>query len=69
MIAPQLRAMEILKSTNRAKHFYPYSRRINGSILIKYVPIDATKKSGKKTSHMVNFIVSSALRLLQLKII
>ncbi len=35
--------MEILKSTNRAKDFYPYSRRINGSIL-KCVPIDATKK-------------------------
>jgi len=52
--------MEILKYTNRAKDFYPYSRRINGSIL-KYVPIDATKKTGKKTSHMVDFIVSMAL--------
>jgi len=53
--------MEILKSKNRAKDFYPYSRRINGSIL-KYVPIDATKKTGKKTSHMVDFIVSMALK-------
>jgi len=48
--------MEILKFTNRAKNFYPYSKRINGSIL-KYVPIDATKKSDKKTSKMVGFIV------------
>ncbi len=53
--------MEILKSTNRAKDFYPCSRRINGSIL-KYVPIDATNKMGKKTSHMVNFIISMALK-------
>jgi len=27
----------------------------------KYVPIDATKKTGKKTSPMVDFIVSMAL--------
>jgi len=46
--------MEILKYSNRAKDFYPYSRRINGSIL-KYVPIDATKKTGKKTSRGFEF--------------
>ena len=28
---------------------------------VKYVPIDATKKMGKKTSHVVNFIVFMAL--------
>ena len=33
---------------------------INGSIL-KYVPIDATKKTGEKTSCMVDFIVFMAL--------
>jgi len=36
-------------------------RRINRRIL-KYVPIDATKKTDKKTSHIVNFITSMALR-------
>lgn len=41
--------------------FCPYSRRINWSIL-KYVPIDATKKTGKKTRHMVDFIFSMTLR-------
>jgi hypothetical protein len=45
-----------------APDFYPSSRRINGSIL-EYVPIAATKKMGKKTNHVVNFIVSMALRL------
>ena len=57
-----LRSMELLKFTNMAPDFYPFSRRINGSIL-KYVPIGATKKMGKKTSHVVNFIVSMALTL------
>ena len=63
------RAMELLKFTNMAPDFYPSSRRINGSIL-EYVPIGATKKMGKKTSHVVNFIVSMALTfsfLLQFK--
>jgi len=54
------RVMKLLKFTNMAPDFYPYSRRINGSIL-EYVPIGATKKMGKKTSHVVNFIVSMAL--------
>jgi len=53
--------MESLKSTNRVKDFYPYSRRINGSI---FMTIDATKKTDKKTNHMVDFIVSTALILL-----
>jgi hypothetical protein len=52
--------MKLLKFTNMAPDFYPSSRRINGSIL-EYVPIGATKKMGKKTSHVVNFIVSMAL--------
>ena len=30
---------------------------------MKYVPIDATKKTGKKTRLMVNFIFSMALKL------
>ena len=54
--------MELLKFTNMAQDFYPSLRRTNGSIL-KYVPIGATKKMGKKTSHVVNFIVSMALTL------
>jgi hypothetical protein len=54
--------MKLLKFTNMAPDFYPSSRRINGSIL-EYVPIAATKKMGKKTNHVVNFIVSMALRL------
>ncbi len=57
-----VRVMKLLKFTNMAPDFYPSSRRINGSIL-EYVPIGATKKMGKKTSHVVNFIVSMALRL------
>ena len=44
--------MKLLKFTNMAPDFYPSSRRINGSIL-EYVPIGATKKMGKKTSHVV----------------
>ena len=52
--------MELLKFISMAPDFCQSSRRINGSIL-KYVPIDATKKMGKKTSHVVNFIVSMAL--------
>ncbi|MCG8638604.1 MAG: hypothetical protein MI862_02655, partial [Desulfobacterales bacterium] len=48
------------KIPNRAKDFCSTSRRINWSIL-KYVPIDATKKAGKKTSPVVDFIVSMAL--------
>jgi len=55
-----LKAMEILKFINRVKAFYLYSRCINGRIL-KYVVIDATKKTGKKTNHMLNFIVFIAL--------
>ncbi|RAM02489.1 hypothetical protein DO021_08460 [Desulfobacter hydrogenophilus] len=55
--------MEILKSTNRVNAFYPYSRRIIGSIF-KSVPFDATKKTVKETNHMVDFIVSMALILL-----
>jgi len=43
-----------------APNFCPSSRRINGSIL-KYVAIDATKKTDEKTSHVVNFIVSMTL--------
>ena len=50
------------KIPNRAKDLCSTSRRINWSIL-KYVPIDATKKAGKKTSPVVDFIVSMALRL------
>ena len=53
--------MEILKSTNRAPDFCLVSRRANGSIL-EYVRIGATWKPGKKTSYMVDFIVSMALR-------
>ena len=49
--------MEILKSTNRAPDFCLVSRRANVSIL-KYVHIGATRKPGKKTSCMVDFIVS-----------
>ena len=45
-----------------APYFCSVSRRINGSIL-KYVPIDATKKASKKTKQVVNFIFSMALRL------
>ncbi len=52
--------MEILKSTNRAPDFCLVSRRVNGSIL-EYVHIDATRKPGKKTSCMVDFIISMAL--------
>jgi hypothetical protein len=52
--------MEILKSTNRVKAFYLYSRHINGSIC-KYVTVDAVKKTEKKACPMVDFIVSMAL--------
>jgi len=52
--------MESLKSTNRVKAFYSYSRCVNGNIF-KYVTVGATKKTDKKTNHMVDFIVSMAL--------
>lgn len=52
--------MEILKSTNRVKDFYPYSGRVNGSIF-KYVTVEAAEKTEKKTCSMVDFIVSMAL--------
>ncbi|ACN14391.1 hypothetical protein HRM2_12800 [Desulforapulum autotrophicum HRM2] len=52
--------MEILKYTRPTPDFYLISRRVNGSIL-KYVPIDATLKAGKKTSWVVYFIFSMAL--------
>jgi hypothetical protein len=57
--------MEILKSTNRAPDFCLFSRRVNGRIL-EYVHIDATWKTGKKTSCMVDFIVSMALSYLDM---
>ncbi|MEA1967522.1 MAG: hypothetical protein U9N77_04835 [Thermodesulfobacteriota bacterium] len=60
-----LRVMEILKFTTMAQYFCPSSRCINGSIL-KYVPINATKKTGKKTRHMVYFIFSMTLSCLLL---
>jgi len=60
--------MELLKFTNMAPDFCPYSRRINGDIL-KYVAIDATKKTGKKTSHVVNFIVSMTLNAFMVALI
>ncbi len=53
--------MELLKFTNMAPDFYPSSRRINGRDKLYCLPIGATKKMGKKTSHVVNFIVSMAL--------
>ena len=56
-----LGVMELLKFTNMTPDFCPYSRRINGMHI--EVPIDATKKTGKKSSHVVNFIVSMALKL------
>ena len=31
--------------------------------IFKYVLIDATKKTGKKTKHMVNFTISMDLRI------
>ena len=73
--------MELLKYTNMAPDFCPYSRRINYKkletrnmkqegeapaapivIILFLMTIDATKKTGKKTSHVVCFIVSMALR-------
>ncbi|WP_319576091.1 hypothetical protein [uncultured Desulfobacter sp.] len=54
--------MEIIKSTNRAPDFCLVSRRANVSIL-KYVHIGATRKPGKKTSCMVDFIVSMTLTI------
>ena len=56
-----VRAMKILKSTDRAPDFCSFSRRINVIILF-LMPINATKKTGKKTSCMVDFIVSMALK-------
>ena len=61
MRVSHLRVMGLLKFTNMASDFYPYSGRINGNIL-EYVPIDATKKVDKKTSHVVNFIIPISLR-------
>ena len=56
----QFRVMEPLKYTNMAPDFCPYSRRINVIILF-LMAIDATKKTGKKTSPVVYFIVPMAL--------
>jgi len=52
--------MEILKSTNRAPDFCLFSRRVNVNLL-GCLHIDATWKTGKKTSCMVDFVVSMAL--------
>jgi len=52
--------MDRLKFTDMAPDFYPSSRRINVIILF-LMAIDATKKTGKKTSHLVKFIFSTPL--------
>jgi hypothetical protein len=58
--------MEILNFINGAQDFYLPSGRINRSVLgriSKYVPIDATNKTGKKTRCMVDFIFSMTLNM------
>jgi|GEM_PF-6084878 len=58
-------SMEILKSTNREKaDLYDLITRLQGAsmkLILFLMPISATKKTGKKTSPMVDFIVSMAL--------
>ena len=57
-----VRSMEILKSTNREKA--DLIARLQGAsmkLILFLMPISATKKTGKKTSPMVDFIVSMAL--------
>lgn len=52
--------MGLLKFTKMPPDFCSSSRRIN-VIILSLMPIDATKQTSKKTSHVMNFIVSMAL--------